>query len=309
MFAIFSLIFFKVISLLLSVIIGFIAGKYKDVQRESITLLLFYFIAPIVFFSIPANSVLTINAISIIITMFILASILCFISYKIFSRYMEGETKNFLAMSAGTGNVGYFMLPIASTLFDDYTLSIYMMAVIGINVYEASIGFYICARSFSSTKESILRVLKMPILHAFILGSTFSLFGANLPEFLDDFVYNMKATYSVLGMVMVGLSISKLEKFEIDMQFTLFSLFSKFILYPIIINIFILMDQVIFHWYTTSHYNALRLLSTAPIAGNTIVIASIMRFSVEKAATAVLLSCICALIYIPLIASIFLNDI
>merc|ERR1712035_162867 len=82
------------------------------------------------------------------------------------------------------------MLPIAAALFDDYTLSIYMMAVIGVNIYECSVGFYICMRSFANTTDSILKVVKLPILNAFFLGCLFSFCGFTLPDFLDDFIYN-----------------------------------------------------------------------------------------------------------------------
>lgn len=60
--AIFSIVFFKTISVLLSVIIGFFAGKYSNVERDGIASLLFYFISPIVFFAIPASTTLTLSA-------------------------------------------------------------------------------------------------------------------------------------------------------------------------------------------------------------------------------------------------------
>lgn len=85
-----------------------------------------------------------------------LAILLSIISYYFFGRHWQDDTRNIIALSAGTANGGYFMLPIASALFDDYTLSLYMMAVIGVNIFEATVGFYICARSFSSISEKVL---------------------------------------------------------------------------------------------------------------------------------------------------------
>lgn len=306
--AIFSIVFFKTVSVLLSVIIGFLAGKYSNVQRDSISSLLFYFISPIVFFTIPASTTLTSSTLSISLVTFLIATGLSIFSYYFFGMYWQDHTKNILAMSAGTANTGYFMLPIATTLFDDYTLSIYMMAVIGVNIYESTIGFYICAKSFSTTKESIIKVLKLPILNAFMIGCLFSFGGFTLPEFLDDFIYNMKGAYSILGMIMVGLGLSNLQKFEIDVKFTLASFAAKFLFYPIAINCFIIFDRLFTHWYDNNYYNCLQLLSTAPLAANIIVISTLQRFHPEKVAATVLLSLIFSLLYLPIMVSLFLSD-
>ncbi len=302
--AIFSLVFFKIISILLNVIIGFLAGRWLKVERDSIASLLFYFIAPIVFFSTPASTQLTLHATSITLITYIIATILCLFSYFLFKKYWQDTTCNILAMSAGTANTGYFMLPIATALFDDYTLSLYMMAAVGVNLYESSVGLYICVRSLKNIRDSIIQVLKLPNLNAFVLGCIFSLLGFTLPGFLNSFVDDMRKTYSILGMVMIGLSLSTLEKFEIDLKFSLAAFISKFIFYPIAINIFIILDKYIFSLYSTPHYSALLLLSLAPMAANNIVIASIIKFHPERAAATVLLSCIFVLLYMPAMISI-----
>lgn len=306
--AIFTIVFFKTISVLLSVVIGFLAGRYSKVERDSIASLLFYFISPIVFFAIPASTTLTLSALSVTVVVFFIATLLSIFSYYFFGRYWLDHTRNIIALSAGTANGGYFMLPIAAALFDDYVLSIYMMAVIGINIFESSVGFYICARSFANSSESILKVVKLPILNGFLLGCLFSFAGFTLPDFLDDFIYNMRGAFSILGMVMVGLALSALKKFEIDIKFTLATFMAKFLFYPLGVNIFILLDKFVLGWYDENYYNALRLLSTAPMAANVIVIASLQKFYPEKVATTVFLSLLFGVVYIPIMVTIFLSD-
>ncbi|MDR0329853.1 MAG: AEC family transporter [Rickettsia sp.] len=306
--AIFTIVFFKTISVLLSVVIGFLAGRYSKVERDSIASLLFYFISPIVFFAIPASTTLTLSALSVTVVVFFIATSLSIFSYYFFGRYWLDHTRNIIALSAGIANGGYFMLPIAATLFNDYVLSIYMMAVIGINIFESSVGFYICARSFANSSESILKVVKLPILNGFLLGCLFSFAGFTLPDFLDDFIYNIRGAFSILGMVMVGLALSALQKFEIDIKFTLATFMAKFLFYPLEINIFILLDKFVLGWYDENYYNALRLLSTAPMAANVIVIASLQKFYPEKVATTVFLSLLFGVVYIPVMVTIFLSD-
>ena len=74
------------------------------------------------------------------------------------------------------------------------------------------------------------------------------------------------------------------------------------------INAFIIIDKSLFNLYSENHYNALQLLSTAPMAANVIVIASLQKFHPEKVAATVLLSLLFALIYMPIMVSIFLSE-
>lgn len=305
--SIFSIVFFKIISILLSVITGFLAGKFAKVQRDSIATLVFYFVAPIVFFATPASAALNLKDVSIMLLVIMLSTILCFTAYNFFGLFWKDTTRNILALSAGDANAGYFSLPIAAALFDEETLSIYMMAIIGVNIYESSAGFYAAIRGTASGRDSIKRVLQLPTLNAFIAGSLFSILGFTLPVFLDDFVSNMQIVYSILGMMMIGLGLSSLKGLTLDLKFTAAALVSKFIFYPSLIGAFILLDKYVLKIYGQNYYNALILFSTTPLAANIIVIGSIVKFNPEVIATAVLISLLVVLVYMPVMLSIFLS--
>ena len=303
---VFFLVFFKIISVLLSVLVGYVAGKSELVNKSSITSLLFYFIAPIVFFSIPANGHLTFNSLGISLVSFVISCLLCFGSYYFFGIFWQDNNRNILALSSGTANSVYFMLPIATYLFDEKTLSIYMMAVIGVSIYEASVGFYVGARSINSTKQSIERVLKLPLLHAFALGCLYAFLGFDLPDFLNEFISAMKITLSALGMMVIGLEVSAIKSLKLDFKFTGMALLAKFVFFPAAIGLFIFLDNHIFGWYDAKCHQALILLSCAPMAINTIVISSILNFSPEKVAASVLVSSLFVMIYIPFMVTLFL---
>lgn len=307
--AVFSLVFFKVLSSLLSVFIGFLSGRFSSVEKDSIASLLFYFVAPIVFFAIPTSTKLTINSLGITAVTFTLCTMLCFFSYWLYGKVWQDSHRNILALSAGTGNSGYVVLPIATAIFDDHTLSIYALGLIGISICEASVGCYFCARSIGTFKESVLQVARLPILNAFFLGCIMSLLGFHLPDFLDDFINNMKGAFSILGMVTIGLALSNIREFEFDIKFTAAAFASKFLFYPILFNIFILLDRLYLKWLDVNYYNALQMLCVAPMATNTIVLASLYKIYPEKVATAVLLSLIFVLLYMPIMATIFLEGV
>ena len=235
----FSLVFFKVLSSLLSIGVGFGAGKLSKVQSDSIASLLFYLIAPIVFFAIPTGAKITINDFSIMIITYILCSLLGILTFFVYRKIWQDGHEKILALSAGTGNSGYVVLPIAASLFDDKTLSIYGLCIIGMDLYVASIGYCLCAQTLVSGKESLIRIAKLPILNAFFIGCCFSLMGFQLPSFLNEFIKNMQVFYSVLGMLMIGVAISEIKILKLDIKFITAAFFSKFIVFPLVFNIFL----------------------------------------------------------------------
>ncbi len=305
----FSIIFFKILSSLLSVVVGYLSGKFTKVEQESIASLLLYFVAPIVFFAIPTNSKLSITTFSITLITFIISTIIGLLAYWLYGKIWHDNHRNIIALSAGTGNNGYIVLPIAAAIFDDYTLSIYALGLIGVSIYEVSIGCFFCARSINSFKKSIIQVIKLPIFNAFFLGCILSMLGFQLPSCFDTFVSDMKGAYSILGIVIIGISLSKITSFKLDLKFTAAMLANKFLFMPILFNIFILLDQFIFHYYTIEHYNAIRLITLSPIATNVLIISYLYKIQPEKIATIVLISLLFVLIYIPIMVTLLLHNI
>jgi len=304
---IFSLVFFKVITLLISVSIGFVAGRVVNVQRDSVAALLFYVIAPIVFFNSISKTPINMETLSLPILVYMISSILCVMFYYWGKLYWSDATKNVLALSAGNGNAGYFGLPIAILLFNEEQVGIYMISIIGIILFENTLGFFITAKSQHDVRTSLIRVVKLPLLHAFFLGCIFSLLEIKIPSMFDDFMINVRGSYTILGMTLVGLGISSLDNVKLDFKFIAMSFLAKFFMWPLLVLLVILLDQNLWQWYSQDIYNILLLISFVPLAANTVVIASILKVYPEKAASAVVASMIFAAIYVPLMVMIFLK--
>jgi hypothetical protein len=60
-------------------------------------------------------------------------------------------------------------------------------------------------------------------------------------------------------------------------------------------------------WWGQEAHAALLLLSFVPMAANTVVIANLLGVRPEKAAIAVFLSTLAALLYVPLMVSLFIK--
>lgn len=305
--AIFSIVFFKIFSSMLSVILGFLAGRISGIKKDGVAILLFYFVTPIVYFAIPASTNLKLGDLGITLITLILSSCLACFSYWFNSRIWSDLRPNILAFSAGTSNSSYLGVPIAVAIFDEHSLGIFILSSIGIACYETTVGFYFCSRGRTTLYQILLKMLRLPVLIASIMGCIVGLSDFQLPSFLDEFIVDMRSTLSVLGMLLIGLALSSITEFKFNYKFIASSLFSKFLLFPIAFNIFIILDRLFLGWYSSGYHEAMQLLCIMPLASSTILFSSLFELYAEEMATAAIVAMIISLLYIPIISSFALN--
>ena len=299
-------IFIKLIVLFSLVGLGFIARRYVKIDRISIAKLVLYIIAPIVFFNAigkikPELSLFLLPLITALISSIIAFSVFYAVKYR-----FDDSNRAILAFASSNSNVGYFLLPIVWEIFDEVSAGIFVVMVIGNNIYENTVGFFIASRGQFSAKESLMKIIKLPTLYAMILGSTISLVDQlSIPEIFNDMLLSVRGAYSTLGMMMIGIGLADIKKYRLDFKFIGASLIIKFLLWPLLALAFIAIDKIFIHAYDPVVYKMLILFSAAPLAANNIVIATVLDLHPEKVATSVVLSTIFALLYVPLIIMIF----
>jgi hypothetical protein len=303
---IYSALFFKIVPLYMNILLGFLAGKLLDTSRDTIARMMFYMINPIVIFNGVLNTHLDTSVLSVPILTFFLGSGICLLFYRLSKNMWNDSSRNILAFSSGCGNSGYFGLPLALLLFNDQGEGVYIMAMLGITLYENSIGYYICAKGTHTPAECFQKLLKLPAIYAFILGLAINCMHIAVPGVFADFMSHIKGTYTVLGMMIIGLGLATLHNFRIDMKYISMAFFAKFIVWPSAVLLFCFLDRTYFHIYDSGTHNALILISIVPLAVNSVIVASLLKAQPEKAATAVLFSTLFALIYVPLMASYFI---
>lgn len=323
--SLFTLLLLKLIPLYTFVLLGYIAARYLMVQKESIATLLIYIISPIVVFHGVAIAPETIASVTLPIVAYCIGSILCLMFYVINAkvwRYasvkesnkylvgdrdveqnragISGSEKNILAFSAGAGNVGYFGLPVIITLFGETAFSYAVLFIFGLVLYECTLGFYITAKGNYSTRESLMKVVRLPTIYAFIIGVIINVLDINIGGAVQEAILSVRGAYSVLGMMLVGAGLASITIWKIDYRFTGMAFLAKFIAYPAIMIGVILLDIHVWHIYSLPIYQVLILLSIVPLASNTVAFAVKLKVHPEKMAMAVFLSTILAVIYIPI---------
>jgi len=292
----------KLLPLYLNILLGYIAGRKLDVNGDSIARLMFYMINPLLIFHGVATTKMDGAILSLPIITFAIASIICLVFYQFSSRLWEGPSKNLVAFSAGSGMTGYFGLPLAIMLLDEQSEGIYIMTILGVTLYENSLGYYISAKGSYTTAECMKKIIKLPTTYAFLVGLAITLFSVELPDIYTEFINGIKGVYVVLGMMIVGLGMASVTNFKVDFKFIGLTFAAKFFVWPLIVLGVILIDTAFFGFYDPNVHQALIVLSIVPMAVNTIVLASVMKYQADAAASTVMLSMVFALFYVPVMA-------
>jgi len=309
----FQSILFKILPLYLIILIGYVAGRFLEIERKSIALMIMYVVAPIVFFNGIIKDRVPLSSLNIALVVFLICSILALLALGVGSLLWKNFNKNLLALCASSGNMGYFGLPVGLAIFGEKALGTLIMGMLGIIIFQNSAGFFIAANGKHSFNKSLKKTLLVPNLYAVALAfwlrnyidlNNLSDFSKGVFKLTDNFT----GAYSILGMLIVGLGLAQINKIKLDKDtgiFLVLSLFSKFILFPALTYAFIILDQQCFHLFNQLTYKILMLLSLSPIPANAIVIASSLKLNTDKISIAVMISNIAALFLIPYLLTLW----
>ncbi|MCX8083637.1 MAG: transporter [Calditerrivibrio sp.] len=244
--------------------------------------------------------------ISLPILIVFVGGILAFSTYYAGKRFFKDNTLNILSFSAGTGNTGYFGIPLAFMLLDERLANVYVFSVLGSLIYESTIGFFIIAKGSYNIRDSLKRVLKLPAIYAMILGLLFNFNNIPISEDLLNYLDYFKGAYAILGMMMIGMSLSGINKITVDKVFIATALIIKFLVYPILILLIIYIDRIYIGVIPEELHKVLFLFAVPPMAGNVVAIATILRSNPEKAAIAVIISTLVSIFTIPIMVAYFM---
>lgn len=289
-------IFLRVSFLIFITGLGWLAGSVLRLGAKDISLLLVYIVAPFVIFLAILQSPADWSYFAYSAGALLTASLAACAAYAVGRLLWRDGRANLFAFAGGTGNTGYFALPLVFALFDEKQTAIAVFIIIGINLYEFTVGYFITARDALDTKKSLISIIKLPIIYAALAGILCKSLGLIPGEAILSSLENFKGAYSILGMMVIGITFSSRSRFELDWGFLLATLGWKHLVYP-------LAGLTVFYYLLPIPLDALpviALMLATPMAANTVVIANALAVHPEKAATSVMLSTLLALVSVPL---------
>ncbi|MBB5320032.1 AEC family transporter [Marinobacter oulmenensis] len=299
-------LFVKLLPLYITVALGWIAGRYLEASGRHIAGIMLYIVTPSVVFSGVMAAPLSPEVILLPGLVFSFCTVLALVHMALARRLLNDGSAPVIPLSVGTGNTGYFGIPVALLLFGEEGLALYIVCMLGTTLFETSVGFYLAARGRYSIRDALKRVVRLPSVYAFALAVMLNLSGFTIPDVFVPLFDNLRGAYSIFGMMIIGMGIVSFRGLAGNPVFTGLAFFGKFVAWPALALLFWWVDA---HWlgiYDRAVYQAIFLISITPIAANTVVIATLLDAAPRQAAGTALLSTLFALGFIPvMIALVF----
>lgn len=280
--------------------LGFVGGRFFQVDRITLANLVIFIIVPVVMFGFIAQLKLNPAYALLPFIYYILSAVMAFTFLKIGKSVYPDSRANILALATAQNNSGYFGLPVMLFLFDVEWVAVYMLINLGGIVFEATVSYYIAARGAFDTRESIRRLLSYPTLYIVPIALVFNYFSdQTLPPLALTYWTYFKGAYVVVGMMIIGSALSQMKNFEFSWRFNSLVFLGKFIAWPTLMGAFVLFDIYVLGFYGKEIHTMLMLLSIMPPAANVTAFAAQFNTNPEKAATTVMAGTIFALFAIP----------
>lgn len=305
-------VFFTLITKLLPIYIiicaGFFLTRHHKIDKDSLVKILVYLIAPVVIFHGVYTLELNAKTLLIPLLFFCISSVLALTSFALNRNFKSQSLRGVLAFTAGSGNTGYFGLPVAIALFGESVTGLAVLITFGFVMYENTVGFFLVARGSHTARESIYKLLRLPMLYAFILAVILNFTDIRLGSIYEGFVPNFRGAYVILGSFIVGSALAGFNTSHIDFPALKRAFLFKFVAWPTIVSLLIILDKNIWQIFldVPNLYGVAFLISIVPLAANTVAYATLLKSEPEKAAFMVFISTLFALVYIPLLVSVLL---
>jgi len=286
--------------------LGWLAARWLVVDPRPVATLLIYLVAPLTFFRglilggpTPAYLLLT-------LALFAVASLIAVIVHRLTIHGFPPQERALLAFSSGTGNTGYFGLPIALVLLPPQGVTLYLFCVLGVTLYEFTVGFYLSARGQFSVRQSLLKIARLPLIYAFLAALVVSGLGLQMPDAMMQGMDTFPATYTLLGMMIIGMTLGRVSVREVDLRFIGTCVAIRYGLWPLLSLAAVLCLQALFP-LPGELALALLLIGVVPMAANVVVVAMELGIAPEKGALAVLITTLAAPLLIPLYLTLMMR--
>ena len=290
----------KILFLYAVIVLGFVCGRVLRLEKEAFAKLLIYVLTPIVVFHGAYTSPLTLATLLTSSLFFIVPTVICFLALAVGRVLFPDSRRNLVAFSAGSGNYGYFGIPIMTGIFGESALQTVVLSLLGVLFYSSFIAFYVAARGNSSVRESIRIVARIPLIYALILGLVLQLLGVPRGVVYEEYVKQFIDAYRVLGMMLVGIGLSAFSPKLLDWKLTASMFAGRFLLWPLGTVLFIFLETHYLGVLSLEVHRHLFLLAFVPLAADTVAVATQFRLYPEKAAVIVTASTLVSMALIPL---------
>ncbi|KEO73655.1 AEC family transporter [Anditalea andensis] len=289
---------------LLFIPIGAWVDKKGWIKKDWITSPLIYILMPI----LVINHILEAEASTIIILpvmSFSLAAMMNLPALLANKTFAKDKNPYLVSSSFAFFNVAFFGIPTVLALYGQGGVTTLITIYVGTALYGDVIGYYQVSKTKNGTKDSLLKIIKVPFLYAFGLAVVLKIFEVELPGEAEPVTDVFSYIVSAAGMLIIGMNISDLKIKGLDWAYLwkfmgLRSLSAIFIMGIIMTVEYLWLDEI-----DSESREIMALIPLFPVAANVTVFASFLGSEEEESALLILLSMAISLVLIPIVIQFF----
>ena len=230
-------IFLSVISIYIFILLGFLAkNKLKDeLQEKSLVIISIYFLQPMLtFWGLSTKSIdaALIKTPFIYMSISVLCIIISFFLAKIF--FTQPKDRSIVTISSAIGNTGNIGIPIGIALFGQESI-IYTSLINVANVFIVyTIGVYFYSRGQFSIKESLLNIVKLPLIWFALLALFLNFYQVEIHSSIFKSLEMGAYAAMVLQLMIFGMFLYSVKLKSLNYKLLFHVSFIKFIIIPIV---------------------------------------------------------------------------
>ncbi len=275
-------------SIYLFICIGYAVKKIftHDINEKTLILLSVYFLQPILtFWGLTRVSINNDLLYLPLVYLLVIISVLIFLLLVAKYIFEDKQERSIFIVSSLIGNTGNLSIPLGIALFGESSVPYTSMINIANIFFIYTIGIFFYAKSSFSLKESLISMVKIPILWFALIALLFNYFSISIDPQIN-LVLEMGAYAAiVIQLIILGIYLSKVKLKEHDYKLSLSISFVKLVFLPAVGIVFALYSDL------DNQISVILLISLfAPLAVTNVNIAALYNCKASSVAGAILMS-------------------
>ena len=278
---------------------GFIGQKLLKLDIKSISTMSLYLMLPFLTFDTFYSNELNVEYFYMFLFTFLLALIMMTLTV-LFGFFIKADKTQMSAMLLGTifPNSGNYGAPVAMFAFGAMGFQYAVIFMVIHAFLMNTIGIFIASygsEKTTSIKDSLMSVIKMPVLYGFLFGVLFQLLHIELPYTIQDGISLVGSASIPTVMLILGMQLAEIKPQKFELKYvntvTIFRMLISPLLAVVLVNFMPVNDMI---------KNVYILLAAMPVAANTTLLA--VQFNVKPDLTSftTLVTTLLSLVTIPL---------
>ncbi|MDM5196566.1 AEC family transporter [Fictibacillus enclensis] len=224
-----------ILPVMLVLLVGYIFGRFTDVDPSPISKLAITVLSPALIFSfLVRNSLSSKQMIQIVSSVLVFTLIMTILTIVIIKWTGNRSMLTPSLLSTVFPNTGNYGLPIVMFAYGESAFALSVVIVVINFILMYSLGIYFALLSGDSWKQALRNIIKLPTSYATMLAILVNLFSIEIPNFVYDPIKMVGQSMIPLALLLLGIQLSR-TNLKGHLSATIISSALKIIAAPIVI--------------------------------------------------------------------------